>query len=394
MHTNDALKLLKNELETELFDRVLPFWEKYSPDYVNGGYFNCLDRDGKVYDTTKYIWLQARQVWMFSKLYGTVTTEKKWFELAKLGADFLIQHAKTHSNRVYFATNQKGKGKQIQRKIFSECFYTMALNEFGYISSDQRFISEAKDLLSYIWSWTKDLGQVGQVSYPGNIPSQNLAIPMILLNVFEEVGGEDWKVYEPEIMECIAEIKEHLDYDKQLVYETVTPNGNRINSIEGRLLNPGHAIEAGWFLLRWAQKLNRSDLKDLAFDMIDWSYNLGWDKDKNGLFYFLDSEGYSPTPLEWSMKLWWPHTEAMYAWMLRYEISGSENDLERFHEVKNYAFKHFSDPEFGEWFGYLNRASEPTHRFKGGPYKGCFHVPRALLLCVQSLEKIGQNSIY
>ena len=82
----------------------------------------------------------------------------------------------------------------------------------------------------------------------------------------------------------------------------------------------------------------------------------------------------------------------MYAWMLRYEISGSENDLDRFYEVKNYAFKHFSDPEFGEWFGYLNRTSEPTQRFKGGPYKGCFHVPRALL-CVQSLEKIGQNSI-
>ena len=68
MYTNNALKSLKNELETELFDRVLPFWEKYSPDHVNGGYFNCLDRDGKVYDTTKYIWLQARQVWMFSKL--------------------------------------------------------------------------------------------------------------------------------------------------------------------------------------------------------------------------------------------------------------------------------------------------------------------------------------
>ena len=103
------LDSLKSELETELYDRVLPFWEKYSPDYENGGYFNCLDRDGKIYDTTKHIWLQARQVWMFSKLYGTVHANQKWFDIAKLGADFLIDHAKTDNHRVYFATNREGQ---------------------------------------------------------------------------------------------------------------------------------------------------------------------------------------------------------------------------------------------------------------------------------------------
>lgn len=387
------LDSLKSELESELYDHILPFWEKYSPDYENGGYFNCLDRDGKIYDTTKHIWLQARQVWMFSKLYGTVQPDQKWFDLAKLGADFLINHAKTDNNRVYFATNIDGQGKQIQRKIFSECFYVMALNEFGMISGEQRYISEAKQLLTHIWSWTKDLSKVGQFSYLGNTPSQNLAIPMILLNIFEEVGGDNWMEYESEILECIQEIKEHVDYKQQLVYETVTPSGESMNSIEGRLLNPGHAIEAGWFLLRWAQKLRQIDLQELAFKIIDWSYTLGWDSREGGLFYFLDSKGYSPTALEWDMKLWWPHTEAMYAWMLRYEVSGQQADLERFQEVKEFAFSHFSDPEYGEWFGYLNRAGETTHRFKGGPYKGCFHVPRALYLCIQSLEKIGQKLV-
>jgi len=393
MSTIIQLESLKSELETELYDRVLPFWEKYSPDYENGGYFNCLDRDGKIYDSTKHIWLQARQVWMFSKLYGTVHTNQKWFDIAKLGADFLIDHAKTDNHRVYFATNKEGEGKQIQRKIFSECFYVMALNEFGSISGQQRYITEAKQLLTHIWSWTKDLSKIGQLSYPGNTPSQSLAIPMILLNVFEEVGGSNWMEYESEIMDCIAEIKEHVDHKQQIVYETVTPSGKKINSIEGRLLNPGHAIEAGWFLLRWAQKLGRTDFHELAFNMIDWSYTLGWDTREGGLFYFLDADGYSPIPLEWDMKLWWPHTEAMYAWMLRYEVSGQKADLKRFQEVKEFAFTHFSDPEYGEWFGYLNRAGEITHRFKGGPYKGCFHVPRALYLCIQSLEKIGQKSV-
>ena len=35
----------------------------------------------------------------------------------------------------------------------------------------------------------------------------------------------------------------------------------------------------------------------------------------------------------------------------------------------------FVDPEYGEWFGYLDRQGEVTHSFKGGPWKGsnrCF----------------------
>ena len=93
------------------------------------------------------------------------------------------------------------------------------------------------------------------------------------------------------------------------------------------------------------------------------------------------------------MKLWWPHTEAMYAWMLRYEISGQQADLERFKEVKEFAFFHFSDPEYGEWFGYLNRAGETTHRFKGGLIKDAFMSQGHYIFCIQSLEKIGQKLV-
>jgi hypothetical protein len=35
----------------------------------------------------------------------------------------------------------------------------------------------------------------------------------------------------------------------------------------------------------------------------------------------------------------------------------------------------------------LSCAGKVTHRFKGGAYKGCFHVPRALLLVDLALEE-------
>ena len=63
---------LRRRYETELLESVVPFWTRHSPDRENGGFWNCLDRDGRVYDRTKYGWLQGRQVWMLAKLYRTV----------------------------------------------------------------------------------------------------------------------------------------------------------------------------------------------------------------------------------------------------------------------------------------------------------------------------------
>ena len=76
-----ALQALKTEFETELLESVIPFWERHSPDRAHGGYFNHLDRAGRVYDPTKNVWLQARQVWMFSKLYNDVEQHPRWLDL-------------------------------------------------------------------------------------------------------------------------------------------------------------------------------------------------------------------------------------------------------------------------------------------------------------------------
>ena len=99
---NSELQKVQSQLEQELFERVIPFWERHSLDSTYGGYFNCLDEDGSVYDTTKHIWLQGRQAWMFAKLYETVQPEQSWLDIARLGIDFLRNHAITENHRVYF----------------------------------------------------------------------------------------------------------------------------------------------------------------------------------------------------------------------------------------------------------------------------------------------------
>ena len=71
MDFKELAKLYKNEL----LENVLPFWLNHSQDLEFGGYYTCLNRNGDVFDTDKYIWLQGREVWLFSMLYNKV--EKK-----------------------------------------------------------------------------------------------------------------------------------------------------------------------------------------------------------------------------------------------------------------------------------------------------------------------------
>ncbi len=379
---------LKQIFEQELFNNIVPFWETHSQDQKHGGYFNCLHRDGRVYETTKHVWLQGRQAWMFSKLYNQNQAKPEWLKIARIGIEFLQKYAVRPDKRLYFSLNREGKPTWIQRKIFSECFYIIALAEYSRAVDLTDLMKEAEEQFEVVWNWSKDLSRLGRPVLEGQIPSRSLAVPMILLNVIEELTGGASTGYEQEIEECIRQILLHVHENKETIFETVGMDGEFIDSIEGRLLNPGHAIEAGWFLHRWAAILNNKELQQTAVNMIRWSHNQGWDQEHGGLFYFLDYKGYSPTQLEWFMKLWWPHNEAMIGHLLNFSVTGDQRDWKLFKLVQEYSFNHFHDDEYGGWFGYLNREGVVTHTFKGGPYKGFFHVPRSLWICLKLLEKL------
>ena len=176
----------------------------------------------------------------------------------------------------------------------------------------------------------------------------------------------------------------HVIPDRKMVLENVGPEGQFIDSPQGRLLNPGHAIELGWFLIHLGERTNDKKLVRQALDIIEWSFELAWDNEYGGLYYFLDAEGKPSPKLEWNMKLWWPATEAIYALLLAWNISEDNKFLKMHRSIHEWAFKHFCDPEYGEWFGYLDRYGNVTHDLKGGEWKGFFHLPRSLLFSMQA----------
>ncbi|HUU29628.1 MAG TPA: AGE family epimerase/isomerase [archaeon] len=373
----------------ELLEHVIPFWLEHSLDREMGGYFTCLERDGRVYDTTKYMWLQSRQVWMLSRLYNTLEKNDRWLEAARLGCEFIKKYGRDSSGRVYFSLTREGRPLFIQRKVFAECFYIMALDEYSRAVEDKQIKQEAVELFGKFLEWSDNPVLLGRPVLEGQKPASSLALAMSALWIADQLGeGGSEEPYRPLIEKSVREILLHRIPEKKIVLENVAPDGTLLDSPEGRLMNPGHAIEAGWFVLEEARKSGDEEIKKQALQMIEWSFEKGWDTRHGGIFYFLDAEGFPPMQLEWFMKLWWPHCEAIYAFLSAYRETGEKRFADYFGQVVDYAFSRFSDPGFGEWYGYLDRQGRPTHTLKGGPYKGCFHVPRFLLLSIGMLEKM------
>ena len=138
--------------KNELLDSVLPFWLEHSQDHEYGGYFTCLDREGKVFDTDKFIWLQCREVWMFSMLYNKVEKRKEWLDCAVQGGEFLKKYGHDSYYNWYFSLDRSGRPLVEPYNIFSYTFATMAFGQLSLATGNQEYADIAKKTFDIILS--------------------------------------------------------------------------------------------------------------------------------------------------------------------------------------------------------------------------------------------------
>lgn len=379
------------QYKNALLNDVLPFWARHSIDSEYGGYFTCLDRSGKVFDTDKFIWLQNRQVWLFSMLYNQLEARESWLKLAQHGADFLAKHGRDGEGNWYFALDRTGQPLVQPYNIFSDCFAAMAFSQYALASQDGRSREIAVQAYNNVRRRKDNPKGQYTKAYPGTRPMKSLAVPMILANLTLEM---EWLLPEETLEQVLADtvrevMTDFLDRDRGLLFENVAPDGSHIDCFDGRLINPGHGIEAMWFMMDIAQRTQDQATIHAAIDVVMNILKFAWDEEFGGLYYFMDAEGRPPQQLEWDQKLWWVHMETLVALAMGYRLTQRQDCWDWYQRLHDYTWSHFADPEYGEWFGYLNRRGDVLLNLKGGKWKGCFHVPRGLYRCWQEFEAIA-----
>jgi len=368
----------------------MPFWLEKSQDKEFGGYFTCLDREGRIFDTDKFIWLQGREVWMFSMLYNNLEKNPEWLKCASQGGEFLKKFGHDGNLNWYFSLTREGKPIIEPYNIFSYTFATMAFGQLSKATGNQEYADIARKTFDIILSKIDNPKGKWSKVHPGTRNLKNFALPMILCNLALEIEH----LLEPEFLRktidtCIHEVMDvFYRPDLGLVVECLTADNKLSDTFEGRVLNPGHAIEAMWFIMDLGVRLRNKDLIEKAAKIAVQMTEYGWDYKYGGIFYFLDMKGHPTQQLEWDQKLWWVHVETLISMIKGYHLTGSKDCLKWFEIIHEYTWDHFKDKEYPEWYGYLNRQGEVLLPLKGGKWKGCFHVPRGLYQVWKTLEKI------
>lgn len=388
-------KQISSRYKRELLENCLPFWLENSQDKEFGGYYSCLNRDGSVYDTDKFIWLQGREVWMFAMLYNNVEKNQEWLDCAIQGAEFLKKYGHDENWDFYFSLNREGRPLVQPYNIFSNTFACMAFAQLAKATGNEEYAQIARKIFTRILERRSNPKGQWCKAYPGTRPMKDFALPMIICNMALEVEDilEDKSVLEQTIDTCLHEVFDvFYQPDLGCMLENVSSvDGTPVDCFEGREINPGHDLEALWFMMnlgiRRGDKALIEKCVEIALKVID----LGWDKEYGGIFYFLDAKGAPQQKLEWDQKLWWVHIESAIAMLKGYQLTGNEKCLEWFMKLDEYLWNNFKDKEYPEWFGYLNRRGEMLLPLKGGKWKGCFHVPRGLYQIWKLAEECAKN---
>ena len=388
----DYIKECRDTYHNDLLTQILPFWLQYGLDKENGGVFTCLDRDGTLMDKTKSVWFQGRFAYICALSYNTIEKNPEWLAAAESTIDFIESHCFDSDGHMFFEVTAEGAPIRKRRYVFSECFAAIALSEYAIASGKKEYAERALKLFLSIQT---------MISTPGFLPAKSMtegrshSITMMLINVASCVRRSiSDKRLDEQIDRSIVELQKyfmHPEYETLL--ESVTPDGELIDTCDGRTINPGHCIETAWFILEEARYRGwDKKLVEIGETIFNWAWKWGWDSEHKGIISFMDCKKFPHQNYAQDMKFWWPQCETIIATLYLYVATGDVKYLKLHRDIHDYSFKHFADREYGEWYGYLHRDGTVAQPAKGNIFKGPFHVPRMMIisrtLCNEILDKI------
>jgi len=402
---------------------ILPFWLETTLDEERGGLFNCVDDvTGQRVSDDKFVWSQAR--WAWTAAHAARMADRGLLDVdadrlrshARQTADFLLEHAfmggaNGRGNVAYLLTADGAKreflpGKGHDISFFSDCFVTLALTGVARATGEGSYLEEALGVYRSVRERLAR-GDVRSEPYPLPKGARAHAWPMIMLNVAQELERTLKAANDSRAPALAADALAYMDSvlddfirPDHMVAEVLVPGDD--SSLLARHITPGHAIESMWFVMEQALAHGRHDAVATARSVIAASYRAGWDDVHGGLFRFVvpGAAGPGPTgtptgPFEtlitdtWDGKIWWPHTETLYATLLAAEATGDEAMRTLHDQMFGYTFATFPNPDrrVGEWIHIRDRQGRPLPKVMGLPVKDPYHVTRNLLLLVELLSE-------
>jgi N-acylglucosamine 2-epimerase len=384
------LPQLHDFYRTCLLDDVIPFWLNHGID-SEGGINTCITDEGKVVSRNRWTRSQWRAVYVFSRLYNQVDTRPEWLAAAEGIAGFMIKAGPLPNGIWPLLYDHQRNVLRGYEEIFASGFAIYGLCELWKATRDPELLDLAVN--TYRAVQTELDRDENPPTFPYTTPDGCMGhgISMMFSLTFHELAqctGE-FEIHEEAdrhhrlVMECF------LRDDRDLVLEWVRTDGSEAPPPAGTAVVPGHGIESMWFQMHIASAHAELNTLDRCVEAIQRHLEAGWDTEYGGLFLAVDADGRDEVAWDHAdTKVFWPHTETLYATLLAYEHCREEWCLDWHERTRAYAWDHFPVKKVGEWHQELDRQGNWIENRSGLPVKDPFHLSRSLLLCLDVLERL------
>lgn len=381
MNVTDYLNSWSASYRQDFTENIMPFWMKHGLDHKHGGVYTCIDRDGTLMDTTKSVWFQGRFGFIAAYAYNNMEKNPEWLAASKSCIDFIEKYCFDTDGHMYFEITDDGKPLRKRRYVFSECFAAIAMAEYAIASGDGSYAEKALSLFKNIQRFLSTPGFL-EPKYLPTLQARGHSITMILINTASRIRAAiSDPILDTQINDSLAALRKYFIHPEfKALLETVGKDGEFIDTCNGRVINPGHCIETSWFILEEVRFRNwDKELVQMALQILDWSWEWGWDKEYGGIINFRDCRHFPAQDYSQDMKFWWPQTEAIIATLYAYQATHDEKYLAMHRQISDWTYAHFPDKDYGEWYGYLHRDGTIAQPAKGNLFKGPFHIPRMMI---------------
>ncbi len=394
-HTRPHFPELQTFLRFHLVDDIIPFWTTHAVDETNGGLFTCINDDGTLQKQDKYIWSQARGLWTFSALYRRIDQRQEWLDVAHGLFQFLKKYGQDKDNCWVFLTTESGELKKGAESIVTDAFAIMGLVEYFQITENPKALDMAVKTYESVMKRLAVPYSYATAPYPTPRGLRPHREPMQFSLAFYELskvsGTEEIRKTALNMGEDI--LNHFIAPERQVVHEYIGLDNRYVpETPAGRAMVPGHGIESMYFQILNYTHAGNSANADRACQALKWCLEKGWDPEYGGIYLGIDIEG--KKPVYWKnheKKLWWVHAESLAGLLLAYEHCRQNWCLEWYQRVHDWSFAHYPVKEHGEWTQRLDRKGNKITDLIALPVKDPFHLPRALIVAIESLTRMNST---
>ncbi|MDE6513816.1 MAG: AGE family epimerase/isomerase, partial [Muribaculaceae bacterium] len=229
------LRAWSDRYRADALENILPFWLEHGWDKVNGGVYTCLDREGRLMDSTKSVWFQGRCGFIYAFAYNNLEKRPEYLEFSRSCIDFIEAHCfDPEDGRMYFEVMADGTPLRKRRYVFSECFAAIAMSEYSLASGDKTYAEKALRLFKDIQRFIATPG-ILEPKYLPTLQAVGHSVTMILINTAARIREA---IADPALdeqislsLEMIAKLFVHPEYKAML--EMVTHDGKLIDTLNG-----------------------------------------------------------------------------------------------------------------------------------------------------------------